>query len=153
MLATRRAMSSVNLVAAFEQARRAPSFPTTTPTASETPNPPELTLVRPAAAASSIPPASPVANQQPQVNSPRPPTEEVVKRVPEPQRRQQYQCRVSVSFVLRESQEVPFSSSRPDRRHLACDEAVTIVSESSNWIRVKTADGLEGNVAAEFVVR
>ena len=49
--------------------------------------------------------------------------------------------------------EVPFSSSRPDRRHLACDETVTIVSESSNWIGVKTAYGLEGNVAAKFVVR
>ena len=49
--------------------------------------------------------------------------------------------------------EVPFSSSRPDRKHLACDEAITIVSESQNWIRVKTADGLEGNVAAKFVVK
>lgn len=47
--------------------------------------------------------------------------------------------------------EVPFSSSRLDRRKLACDEPITIVSESANWIRVKTADGVEGNVAARFV--
>jgi hypothetical protein len=47
--------------------------------------------------------------------------------------------------------EVPFSSSRPDRRKLACDEAITIVSESASWIRVKTSDGIEGNVAAKFV--
>ena len=47
--------------------------------------------------------------------------------------------------------EVPFSSSRPDRRKLACDEVITVVSESATWIRVKTADGLEGNVAARFV--
>lgn len=49
--------------------------------------------------------------------------------------------------------QVPFSSSRPDRRTLACDEAVTILSESPNWIRVKTADGLEGNVAPKFLTK
>jgi len=46
---------------------------------------------------------------------------------------------------------VPFSSSRPDRRHLACDQPITIVSVRQNWIRVKTTDGVEGNVAARFV--
>jgi hypothetical protein len=49
--------------------------------------------------------------------------------------------------------EVPFSSSRVDRRKLACDEPITIVSESANWIRVKTADGVEGNVAPKFIAK
>ena len=47
--------------------------------------------------------------------------------------------------------EVPFSSSRPDRKVLACGEEVSIVSQSGQWTRVKTKDGLEGNVAARFV--
>ena len=47
--------------------------------------------------------------------------------------------------------EVPFSSSRPDRRHLKCDEAITIVSESQNWIRVKTTDGIEGYISPKFL--
>lgn len=47
---------------------------------------------------------------------------------------------------------VPFSSSRPDRRHLTCNEPITIMNEShKNWIRVRTADGVEGTVAARFV--
>lgn len=47
--------------------------------------------------------------------------------------------------------EVPFSSSRPDRKTLACGEEVTIVSQSGQWTRVKTKDGVEGNVATRFV--
>jgi len=47
--------------------------------------------------------------------------------------------------------QVPFSSSRPDRKVLACGEEVSIVSQSGQWARVKTKDGLEGNVAARFV--
>jgi hypothetical protein len=47
--------------------------------------------------------------------------------------------------------EVPFSSSRPDRRTLACGEEVTIVSQSGQWTRVMTKDGVEGNVATRFV--
>lgn len=47
--------------------------------------------------------------------------------------------------------EVPFSSSRPDRRKLACGEQVSIVSQSGLWTRVKTKDGMEGNVATRFV--
>ena len=46
---------------------------------------------------------------------------------------------------------VPFSSSRPDRKTLACGEPVTIIKQTGLWIRVKTKDGLEGNVAARFV--
>ncbi len=46
---------------------------------------------------------------------------------------------------------VPFSSSRPDRRTLACDEPITIVSEGQNFTRVKTADGLEGYVSPKFL--
>lgn len=47
--------------------------------------------------------------------------------------------------------EVPFSSSRPDRKKLACGEEVSIVSQSGLWTRVKTTDGMEGNVATRFV--
>lgn len=47
--------------------------------------------------------------------------------------------------------EVPFSSSRPDRRKLACGEEVSVVRESGLWTRVKTKDGMEGNVSTQFV--
>jgi len=47
--------------------------------------------------------------------------------------------------------EVPFSSSRPDRKKLACGEEISIVSQSGLWTRVKTKDGMEGNVATRFV--
>lgn len=47
--------------------------------------------------------------------------------------------------------EVPFSSSRPDRKTLSCGEEVTIVSQSGQWTRVKTKDGVEGNVATRFL--
>jgi len=47
--------------------------------------------------------------------------------------------------------EVPFSSSRPDRKTLSCGDAVTIVSQNAQWVRVKTKDGIEGNVLARFV--
>ena len=47
--------------------------------------------------------------------------------------------------------EVPFSSSRPDRKTLACGEEVAIVSQSGQWTRVKTKDGVEGNVATRFL--
>jgi hypothetical protein len=47
--------------------------------------------------------------------------------------------------------EVPFSSSRPNRKTLACGEEVSLVSQSGQWMRVKTKDGLEGNVHARFI--
>jgi len=47
--------------------------------------------------------------------------------------------------------EVPFSSSRPDRKTLACGEEVTIMRQSGQWTRVMTKDGIEGNVATRFV--
>ena len=47
--------------------------------------------------------------------------------------------------------EVPFSSSRPDRKTLACGEEVSFVSQSGQWTRVKTKDGIEGNVHARFI--
>jgi hypothetical protein len=47
--------------------------------------------------------------------------------------------------------EVPFSSSRPDRKKLACGEEISIVSQSGLWTRVKTKDGMEGNVASRFL--
>ena len=47
--------------------------------------------------------------------------------------------------------QVPFSSSRPDRKKLACGEEISIVSQSGQWTRVKTKDGMEGNVATRFV--
>ena len=47
--------------------------------------------------------------------------------------------------------EVPFSSSRPDRKTLACGEEVSLVSQSGQWIKVKTKDGIEGNVNARFI--
>ena len=47
--------------------------------------------------------------------------------------------------------EVPFSSSRPERKTLACGEEVAIVSQSGQWTRVKTKDGVEGNVATRFL--
>jgi len=47
--------------------------------------------------------------------------------------------------------EVPFSSSRPDRKTLACGEEVTIMRQSGQWTRVMTKDGVEGNVATRFV--
>jgi hypothetical protein len=46
---------------------------------------------------------------------------------------------------------VPFSSSRPDRRKLACGEEVSIVSQSGLWTRVRTKDGMEGSVSTRFV--
>ena len=47
--------------------------------------------------------------------------------------------------------EVPFSSSRPDRKTLACGQEVSLVSQSGQWMRVKTKDGIEGNVHARFI--
>jgi PEGA domain len=47
--------------------------------------------------------------------------------------------------------EVPFSSSRPERKTLACGEEAVIVSQSGQWTRVKTKDGVEGNVATRFL--
>jgi hypothetical protein len=47
--------------------------------------------------------------------------------------------------------ELPFSSSRPDRKTLACGEEVSLVSQSGQWTRVKTKDGIEGNVHARFI--
>ena len=38
--------------------------------------------------------------------------------------------------------EVPFSSSRPDRTHLACDEAITHCERESELDSVKTAYGV-----------
>lgn len=46
---------------------------------------------------------------------------------------------------------VPFSSSRPDRKTVNCGDQVTIVSEKAQWVRVRTTDGIEGNVLARFV--
>lgn len=46
---------------------------------------------------------------------------------------------------------VPFSSSRPERKTLACGEEVAIVSQSGQWTKVKTKDGVEGNVATRFL--
>ena len=47
--------------------------------------------------------------------------------------------------------EVPFSSSRPNRKTLACGEEVTIVNQSGQWTKVKTKDGVEGNVSTRFL--
>jgi len=47
--------------------------------------------------------------------------------------------------------EVPVSSSSTGPESLKCDEKVTIVSRSGNWIRIRTSEGKEGNVSAKFV--
>ena len=100
--------------------------------AASTPQPPAAP-VAPSESADLPPPVIQVASVT-QPPAPTPPVVSVIRIV----------CPEKVS-------EVPFSSSRPDRRHLACDEPITIVSEGANWIRVKTSDGVEGNVAVRFV--
>jgi hypothetical protein len=49
--------------------------------------------------------------------------------------------------------QVPFSSSRPDRRTIPCGELVTIIGGRAPWIRVRTGDGLEGSVSSRFLER
>ena len=58
--------------------------------------------------------------------------------------------RTAYSIVCLENvSEVAFSSSRPDRKHLACDEAITLCERESEL--ENAANGAEGNGAARFV--
>jgi hypothetical protein len=47
--------------------------------------------------------------------------------------------------------EIPFASGRPDRRTVLCGEAVTILRESGDWVRIKTGDGFEGHILRRYV--
>lgn len=59
---------------------------------------------------------------------------------------------LSVQIVCPEGiHQVPFSSSRPDRKTIPCAEPVTIIGGRPPWIRVRTSDGLEGNVSSRFL--
>lgn len=59
---------------------------------------------------------------------------------------------LSVQIVCPEGiRQVPFASSRPDRKTLACAESVTIIGGRPPWIRVRTRDGIEGSVSSRFL--
>jgi hypothetical protein len=47
--------------------------------------------------------------------------------------------------------QIPFASSRPDRKTPPCAEPVTIVGGRPPWIRVRTRDGIEGSVSSHFL--
>jgi len=47
--------------------------------------------------------------------------------------------------------EIPFASGRPDRKTVVCGEAVTIIRESGDWVRIRTTDGFEGHILRRFV--
>jgi hypothetical protein len=47
--------------------------------------------------------------------------------------------------------EVPVSSSKTGLKSLRCGEKVTILGRLGNWVRIRTADNVEGNVSSRFI--
>jgi hypothetical protein len=104
-------------------------------------------------------PIAVAASAAPQPSQPRTAAAEIIS--PPPTTVQPAPAPIAVPLVSQSSSQkivcsdrftdVPFSSSRPDRKKLACGEEVSIVSQRGLWTRVKTRDGMEGNVATRFV--
>ena len=47
--------------------------------------------------------------------------------------------------------EVPFVSGRPDRKTVGCGEAVAVIREFGDWVRIRTRDGFEGHILRQYV--
>jgi hypothetical protein len=47
--------------------------------------------------------------------------------------------------------EVPFVSGRPDRKTVGCGDAVAVIREFGDWVRIRTRDGFEGHILRQYV--